>query len=121
MEQVEQLASFIYNRAPGILPVISSVVYAFFFLIICGHSNVHIPMIFARGLLLGEASGSIGIPEEMKEVLAPVLETPIIEEEMRGSVPNPEVVSTKKENEHSIPIPEAAITQKEMEPAHVPI
>lgn len=78
-----QVASFIYDRPPGILPVLFYFSLCSFLLIRRGHSNVHILAIFTGGFLRGEAS----FPEEVMEVLAPVLETPANEGEAGVIVP----------------------------------
>lgn len=71
-EQTASVASFIYDRALGSLPVFPFSSYLF---IKRGDPNVCTPMIFAGGLLSGETSGIAEIPQEVMEALAPALET----------------------------------------------
>lgn len=59
-------------------PFLSSFFSSFLF-VIRGHSTVAVPVIFAAGLLIRKAIGTVGIPVEVREVLALVLERPVIE------------------------------------------
>lgn len=66
--------SFIYDRAPGILPVL----FFFFYALLFSSDLVTSMFVFARVLLPSEASRTARIREAM-EVLAPDLETQIVE------------------------------------------
>lgn len=51
---------------------------------------------FAGGFLTNETSGSVEVPEEAMEVLAPVLETMVVESDMGSSTPVLEVVAAER-------------------------
>lgn len=80
------VASFIYDKAPGILPVLLFLFISFYF-IGPGYSHVFVPVVFTRGLFLGETSGTTEIPEEVMEVSASILKVTMVEGEMGSSIP----------------------------------
>lgn len=114
-ERLARMMSFICDRAPGKLPVFLS----FFFLlsshfITHSYPNICIFTICARGLLLGEMSGSVEIPEEAMGSLGSVLEAMVAEKEVDFSIPVPEDIAPEEEIEPPTPVSEAVVLKAEV-------
>lgn len=62
-EQAALVASFIYNRAPGSLPISFSLFTSLFF-VGHGYSHVFVPILFAGGLLLCEINSTVEVQQK---------------------------------------------------------
>lgn len=76
-------------------------------------------MIFARGLLPRQRSGVVGVPEEVMEALAPILEISGTIEEVGASIHTPDIVSVEKIS--SFVIQRVVGVEEEITPLPVPV